>query len=297
MARLLVPVDGSADGASALAFALALARPAGASLAALYVSRPSGLFRRKRVPAKPLEEFSEWQEDEGDEAQLALLPSRVWGKSAGVRVDALAARGDVAQEILGAAVAQSAELIVMGSHGKSAGSGGRLLGSVARAVFTASPVPTVVVPPGAVADPESLARDVARFSEGLPIGPKIVAAIDGEAGSDAVLSEALRLARATHGSLRLFCGGPRPSSGDLEKLLSRAEAEARAAGTPVERDAAEGDALTRLVALAKAHAADVVVVGTRAKGGATPDHLGSFTDRLLAQVGCPVEVLRLAPRP
>jgi nucleotide-binding universal stress UspA family protein len=296
VARYLVPMDGSADSASGLAVALSLARPAGASVVALFVSPPTGFLRRKRLPAKPLEEFSEWQQDEGDEAQLALLPAKVWGKTAGVKTEALVARGDVAEEILATATALKVELIVMGSHGKSGGSGGRLLGSVAREVFTKSPVPTVVVPPNAVEDPEALARDVARFSQGLPIGPKIVAAIDGGPGSETVLDEALRLAQSTHGSLRLLAGSPRPANASPEPLFAKVEAAAHAAGVPLQRDAKEGDALTRLVDLSLSHEAELVVVGTRAKAGATPDHLGSFTDRLLAKVACPVEVLRLTVR-
>lgn len=291
--QLLVPVDGSQDAASALALALRLARAAGATLAALYVAERGLFLRRRRIPPRPLDEFAEGQADDAEEAKLVLMPARVWGKSAGVHVDMLAARGDAAAEIVAAGDARRAALIVMGTHGKSAGSDGRLLGSVSRAVFTQSARPTVVVPPRAVVDAEALARDIGRESEGLPIGPKVVAALDGGPGSDAVANEAVELARRTHGSVRFFSGGPPWRGADLPTVFEAAQQAAQAVGVPFKVDKGAEDALAGLVAISEQDRAAIVVVGTRAAPGHTRDHLGSFTDRLLAKVACPVEVLRL----
>lgn len=295
-ATLLVPVDGSQDAASALALALRLARAAGATLAALYVAKPGSLLRRRRIAARSLDEFAEGQADEAEEAKLVLMPARVWGKSAGVRVEMLAARGDAAAEIVAAGDALRAALIVMGTHGKSAGSDGRLLGSVSRAVFTRSARPTVVVPPRAVGDPEALARDIGRESEGLPIGPRVVAALDAGPGSGEVAREAVELARRTHGSVRFFAGGPPWKGADITPVLEAAQQAAQAAGVPFKVDKGAEDALAGLVALSEQDRSAIVVVGTRAGPGHSHDHLGSFTDRLVAKVACPVEVLRLAPR-
>jgi len=107
-------MDGSEDSANALAVALRLARASGARLAALYVSKPGQLSRRKRLPASSLDVFAEKEPDEGDEARLALMPARIWAKTAGVLVDLLAARGDAAHEITEAARALPAQRIVMG---------------------------------------------------------------------------------------------------------------------------------------------------------------------------------------
>jgi nucleotide-binding universal stress UspA family protein len=293
---MLVPMDGSQDSANALAVALRLARASSGPVAALYVARPGGLTRRKRLGACALEEFGELDPEEADEAKLSLMPARVWGKTAGVAVELLAARGDAAHEITAAAAGRRVSRIVMGTHGQSGGSGGRLLGSVARAVFTSAGVPTVVVPPNAVVEAEALARDLARASEALPIGPRIVAAVDGGPGTAAVVSEALQMATSTRGSLRLFAGRPGWPGADAGPFLNDGEAQARAAGIPVTVERAEGDALGQLQGLTERKEADLIVVGTRAAPGHTHDHLGSFTDRLLAQVRCPVAVVRLAPR-
>jgi nucleotide-binding universal stress UspA family protein len=293
-ARLLVPMDGSPASAGALATALAFARAAGAGVSALYVAKRGLLTRRSLVAARSLEEFGERHPEEEDEAKLALLPARVWGKSAGVGVEVLAARGDAAEAIAAAAQSRKAALIVMGSHGTSGRSPGKGLGSVARAVFLQSAVPVVVIPPGAVRDLEALARDVGRQGEALPIGPKIIAALDAGPGSREVAAEAVELARRTRGSVRLFSGAPLWPGAELGPVLAAAQKAAEAAGVPFKVDTGAPDALEGLVALSREQPEPLVIVGTR---GATPaggDHLGSFTDRLLARAGCAVEVLRLS---
>ncbi len=293
-ARLLVPMDGSPASASALASALGIARSAGAGVTALYVAKRGLLTRRSRVAARPLEEFGERHPEDEDEAKLVLLPARVWGKSAGVAVEVLAARGEAAEAIAGAAHSRKAALVVMGSHGISGRSPGKRLGSVARAVFMQSTVPVVVIPPGAVRDSEALARDVGRQAESLPMGPKVIAALDAGPGSREVAAEALELARRTRGSVRLFSGAPLWPFGELGPVLAAAQKGAEAAGVPFKVDTGAPDALEGLVALSREQPEPLVVVGIRGGKAAGGDHLGTFTDRLLAQACCAVEVLRLS---
>jgi nucleotide-binding universal stress UspA family protein len=156
-ARLLVPMDGSQESANALAVALRIARPSGAGVTGLHVSKRGFLTKRHPVAPCPLDEFAHHGEDEAEEARLAMLPATVWGKAAGVRVALLAARGEAAQAIRACADSVGPVFVVMGAHGQSGRSAGKTLGSVARRVYGESKRPTIVVPPRAVRNSEGLA--------------------------------------------------------------------------------------------------------------------------------------------
>ncbi|MBI2898127.1 MAG: universal stress protein [Deltaproteobacteria bacterium] len=127
---ILAPVDFSEPSRSALDFALQLARRFDASLTILHVyEAPSGTDEHERV---------------GQAARDAVEGLRTELSRADVLVQAVAAVGSPADQILDWARAHGFDLIVMGTHGRR-GLGHLVLGSVAEHVVRSAPCPVVTL--------------------------------------------------------------------------------------------------------------------------------------------------------
>jgi nucleotide-binding universal stress UspA family protein len=296
-ARLLVPMDGSPESANALAVALRIARPSGSSVTGLHVARRGVIARRHALPPLPLAEFAQHGEDDAEEARLAMLPAPIWGKAAGVPVSLMAARGGAAQAIAECAAATAPAVVVMGAHGQSGRSGGKTLGSVAREVYGASKRPTIVLPPKAIRDSDSLAREFSAPGEPVVTGPKVIAAIDGGPGSGEVTAQAVELARRARGALRIFSGAPTFGGADVAPFVSAAQQAALAALVQFKVDTGSEDALAGLTGLSEQEPTAIIVVGARAAAGRPPGEVGSFTQRLLGQARCAVAVVPVGTAP
>jgi len=137
--RILVPTDFSAAAHAALDFATILARDTGAKLVIVYVQPPEVLFGADDVYANvyPREEDT-----------LREMLSRVHPKDEKIPHEHHYLLGDPSHEIVAFAVAQHADLIVLGSHGRT-GLSRMLMGSVAESVIrhASCPVLTVKNPP------------------------------------------------------------------------------------------------------------------------------------------------------
>jgi universal stress protein A len=134
--RVIVhPTDFSANSQAAWEMACALARDYGAKLLLVHVEPPMPSFAELgAIPAEPLDRRSL-------ERQLAQI--RPTNPN-----DAVVARtllvGDEATEINRFAVENHADLIVMGTHGRT-GLGRLLMGSVAETVLRQAPCPVVTI--------------------------------------------------------------------------------------------------------------------------------------------------------
>jgi universal stress protein A len=135
--RILVPVDFSKDSLHALAYAGDLAKSFGAELRLLHVVDQTYLANAPEFPvanpklAKLLEE--QWQ---AAQAQMTRIGADLAKKRQRVRI--LMKGGSPAQVIVDTARSSAADLIVMGTHGRT-GLAHMLIGSVAeRVVRTAS---------------------------------------------------------------------------------------------------------------------------------------------------------------
>jgi nucleotide-binding universal stress UspA family protein len=135
--RILCPIDFSDFSRRALDYALMLARWHGASLTAMHVHQapPPTVGALAAPEAMPL---SLTNLDLVRRQIAAFLPPH-----AAVAVEPRAAEGDPSREIL--AEAASADLIVMGAHGRS-GVERVVLGSVAEAVLRKSPCTVLTIP-------------------------------------------------------------------------------------------------------------------------------------------------------
>jgi nucleotide-binding universal stress UspA family protein len=139
---ILLPVDGSAPSRRAAAEAIALARRLEARIVAVHVAPLYEIrSRRTRRSAEFLDAFEKKIRTRADK-----LFSRLSRRCRSARIDCscrLLWNPITAEAIARYAKRRRCGLIVMGSHG---GNGMRrvLIGSIARAVIAASPVPVVV---------------------------------------------------------------------------------------------------------------------------------------------------------
>jgi nucleotide-binding universal stress UspA family protein len=165
--ELLVPLDGTADSAVAIAPARALVAAAGARLTLL-----------RAVPA-----------GHGDEGAAAEYLRRVAAglTSNGVLCEAVVRAGEPAETIVAEARERRCELIVMATHGRS-GIGRAVLGSVAEGVLAGGRTPVLLVRPGG--HPVSSIRT-------------LLVPLDGSPGGSIALGLALALGRATGAALVL----------------------------------------------------------------------------------------------
>ena|SRR6185312_3034944 len=152
---ILYPTDFSPASKPALGVARSLARTHGARLVIVHV------VRDEHVPGVVNEA---WNELVAARAELDQLRDQVDGPDLKLGTETHLRRGRVASEILDAADEISCDLIVMGSHGRSA-LGRVVFGSVAEAVLRKATCPVIIVResrPVASADARSIAVETAK---------------------------------------------------------------------------------------------------------------------------------------
>jgi nucleotide-binding universal stress UspA family protein len=174
-----------------------------------------------------------------------------------------------------------AEMVVLGSRGRG-GLAGLLLGSVSSHVATHAHGRVVVV------------RGHWRPAAGYVPGPVAVGA-DGAPASDAAVEFAFEEAALRHAPLLAVCaladapgsfGGARRIEADFEEQIARAEKEHPEVS--VLCHVAAGQPRTAL--LTAASESQLLVVGSRGRGGFKGMLLGSVTQILLHHASCPVGI-------
>jgi nucleotide-binding universal stress UspA family protein len=140
--RILVPTDFSDPSAEALATAIALAQPAGALVDLVHVAVEASFALPPPIDVATvpidltgvLERVTDGLRVEAERVRAAGLPCET---------AMLVGRPDA--EIVARATSTGAELIVMGTHGRS-GLAHALLGSVAERVVQHAPCPVLIMP-------------------------------------------------------------------------------------------------------------------------------------------------------
>jgi universal stress protein A len=140
--RILHPTDFSVASRPAFQEALALARANKARLTILHVIAPfAPSLGEGYVPPRTWESI-EIQVRSQAQRELAKLVARA--RKAGVRATSLLQEGPAADRIVRAARAQRADLVAMGTHGRS-GLARLVMGSVAERVVGSAPCPVLTV--------------------------------------------------------------------------------------------------------------------------------------------------------
>jgi nucleotide-binding universal stress UspA family protein len=278
--RILVPLDGTADSATALPPARTMAEATGGELILLRVVSPRGF-----APSSPVLE----------EARTYLAGIAAELAKGGTRVNVVVREGDdAAHEIVADAASGGAELIVMATHGRG-GLARVAFGSVADGVLANSPVPVMLLRPGG------------RRLDHLRT---LLVPVDGTPGASLALSAAVPLAQAT-GAKLVLAQAVIPSThyymeglmlvdlGSDEEMLAAAQqyvtglaGRLEKANVRAEGRAELGRASATLVAMADAADADLIVMSTHALTGPMRTLLGSVADEVVRQAHQPVLLVR-----
>ena len=196
---ILVPLDGSSFSERALPTATALARATGAGLVLVRAAsasvppggiRPTyraGRFKKKTFTSPPTSGAPAFRRHRSGRsrrqsftwtASPTAWPNKACGRAA---VPYAAAAEGILTEI----DVQSADLVVMCTHGRS-GLGRWIFGSVAEEVLAHSPVPVLLVRP--TGTPVTLSAEPGKF--------RLLVPLDGSAFAEAALPHAAKLAQA-----------------------------------------------------------------------------------------------------
>ncbi|XAS68801.1 universal stress protein [Micrococcaceae bacterium Sec5.7] len=243
---------------------------------------------------------------EGAEAILKQAMDKV--SAYDIDVDASVENGDASGVLL--EMSESAELLVFGTRGRG-GFVGRLLGSVSSALPAHAKCPTVTVPLicadrlGETTEDKHIKAEQAKSGK-QPVENVVVVGVDGSEQARIAVLEAAAQAERLGASLRVICAVPQysgslawvPAPMDREALFAdiRVQLDAGAAWLKshypklaIETQLVDGSPVEILVEASR-HV-ELVVVGTRGRGGFAGMLLGSTSDGILHHAKAPVLVV------
>ena len=298
--RILCPVDFSDCSRTAVDHAMAIARWYGASVSALHV------FPLPPVAAAPtgpiimdpiLLTVAEREQLLADARRLLEVE-----RAPGIHTDAVIRQGAPAAEILAQADSMQADLVVMGTHGRS-GFDRWLLGSVTEKVLRKSRCPVLTVPPGlpdAVPAAPALFKHIVcpvDFSDSSMRALEYAKALAGEADAELTVTHVV-----TPGFEIPFDYPVGETSLTLAEAQKLYEAEAKRRLDAVTRGNTEActarPLLTRgkpwkeIIRVAARVGADLIVMGVHGRGAADMMFFGSTTQHVVRQATCPVLTIK-----
>jgi nucleotide-binding universal stress UspA family protein len=288
--HVLCPIDFSDTSQHALVHAAAFARWYQARLTLLYV-----FVNLPTLDLPPL------VLGDADRARLES-DMRAMAAPSGVSVDLHVEQAGYAHdEILRQVAATAADLLVLGTHGRS-GFQRLFLGSVTEKVIRKATCPTLVVPPRASDVP---ADAPVRFR-------RILCAIDFSEGSLSALAYALNVAEEADARLTLLHvietppelrENPLAPDFDIDSIHAAAAADARRrlddlvpeqARTycTVETAVVDGRAYRKVLQRAAEEETDLIVMGVHGRGAVDLLLFGSTTHHIIRAATCPVLIVR-----
>lgn len=274
--RLLVPIDGSDCANNAVDYAIALADRFDATVTLLTV-----------VDERRLEN-PKYAGHERDAATALVTEAAERLQEAGVAVETAVRVGQPAEEIVSETDELSADLVVMGTHGRS-GVERLLIGSVADGVIRRSSVPVLAVPPDATTvafENVLVATDGGRVAtRAVGLGSVVAHAFDGRLHAISVV-EPTGLGVDVR-SAELYDVLSDRAEGALEAVESRATA----AGIDITTAIEYGQPANRVSAYSQDHDVDLVVLGTHGRSGLDRLLLGSVAEKTLRLSAVPVLVV------
>ena len=274
--RILVPVDGSDCASNAVDHAIALAEQFGAAVTLLTVVNERQL------------ENPESRSHERDAATALVTEAAERVRQADVVAETAVEVGTPTEEIVATADELQADLVVMGTHGRS-GMERLLIGSVADGVIRRSTIPVLAVPPGAPASALGtvlVATDGGRVAtHAVDLGSVVAGAFDGHLHAISVVEPSGLGVDVRSAELYDVL------SERAEGAVEAAEERATAAGVDITTAIEYGRPATRVRAYSQEHDIGLVVMGTHGRSGLDRLLLGSVAEKTLRLSTAPVLVV------
>jgi nucleotide-binding universal stress UspA family protein len=267
---ILVPTDFSEPAAHALRYASALSERFGAHLLVIHADRFVPVMDFTAIPAGV---FSDLQESMIENAREVLQAHAEENISAAVPFDLRVIVGDTLDTIAAQIRESGANLVVMGTHGRT-GVSRLLFGSVTESVMRMSTVPVIAVNPGA--SERAVIRKVLcpiTFTETSRAALQYAAALADTPTAPLVLAQAIDDDDAHIGMrdrIRIQNWIPRELAGRCEMRLATAEA-------------AED-----VVRMARESGADLIALGIETASTVYETLRGTLAERIVQQSGCAV---------
>lgn len=288
---ILLPLDGSELAERAVPAAAALARNFGATIQLLQAvpTRPTLSLISDPIGV----DWVQAPDEAAVQAHLEWLAAPL--RESGLDVTTKATAGEPGTEILTAATSQSADLIVMSTHGRS-GLSRAMLGSVATHVLKSATVPVVLL----------------RIGATPPIVKKwprtILVALDGSAIAETVLPTINRLARLTGAEVTLLQSAAEasvtlPMSATMLEEIEQISRENRfevgvylsgivdrltQEGIRTRKIVAQGDPAAQIRHTAKVGDFDLIAMATHGRTGVARWLFGSVADQVVRTTDEPV---------
>jgi nucleotide-binding universal stress UspA family protein len=294
--RILCPVDFSELSLRAVEQATGLARANGAEIIAFFVFPAQAGIERGRAWT------AAGRPDEAVRATVVkdLEPFLAPARQAGVPVRVVLASGEAAHEIVAAAETSAADLIVMGTHGRS-GFERWALGSTAESVLRNATCSVLTV-----------AGDRGEPDTSSPGGGPVVCALELHDSSTATLQTALSVAAMTGRMVKLvhvlpdlshykaaaLCAGIAWEGlrQDLEKDARQRLAAAAASdgGRVADTIVASGKPYREILRIAGECDAALIVMGIHGRAPLHRSFFGSSAEHVVREAACPVLAVRRA---
>lgn len=300
--RILCPVDFSDCSRRAIDHAMAIARWYGSKVTALHVHPlpPVAAAPTGPIIFEPMLLTVEMRAQLASELKRLLIAEA----APGVDTDVVLCEGGTAAGILEQAVRIEADLLVMGTHGRS-GVDRLLIGSVTERVLRKAAQPVLTVPPAA--------------ADAVPAAPvlykSILCPVDFSDTSMRALEYAFSMAREADARLTVLHVTPQEfdlpvedrgddSSLTIAEFFERRERQARhrledAVRAGKEEYCTAEPVTTRahrpweeILRVAAERRADLIVMGVQGRGAVDLMLFGSTTQRVIRQAACPVLTLR-----
>lgn len=216
--------------------------------------------------------------------------------TAGLRLRPLVVEDATIEAILQHADPSHADIIVMGTHGRS-GLERILLGSVAERVLRKSPVPVLAVPPNARQPEASIARILCPvdFSEPSAHALQYAVSLARDAQAHLVVAHVIETVPDADSYQYRFINVPEFHAQVLQAAREQMAAFiAGAAGRAIEQTFVTGKPSRQIVKLAAERPFDLIVMGQHGRTAAERLFFGSTTQHVMREASCPVLSIRQA---
>jgi nucleotide-binding universal stress UspA family protein len=260
--RVLIPTDGSDASFNSIFQGVRFAAMLRAEVVGLHAIDPKEHHEaRAHAHGTPYSQIRDSHPELTRQVDEIFLPFYQIRKTTSIAINTTATVGEPADVILQAAEVLACDAIVMGTSRGLSKDRPVFAGSVARAVFSRSAVPVLVLPPGAQIQTEEDDRDVVMIGGEMTTRPRLLVGVDGGQGSIELAAEAVRFARALQAEIYFMHAGHQGP--EITTILESLKEAAKQYWLPVRDRNVQGDAVEAAIQIADKEHIDFFVFGTR----------------------------------